>query len=143
MIEQLLTQRPQQVRIVYRHLPLRSIHSFAEPAALAVECAAGQGSFASFHATLFANQDSLGSIPWPELAQRARVRDLRQFEHCLGTRASAGRVSADLEAAAVLGLRSTPSIIVDGLLLASIPRTLDALTRTMGGSSATASERIP
>ena len=38
-----------QVKMLWRHFPLASIHQFAEPASLAVECAGEQGKFWEYH----------------------------------------------------------------------------------------------
>lgn len=57
--QQVLDEYGDQVRIVYRHFPLDSIHPKARPAALASECVAelgGNDSFWAFADAIFANQ---------------------------------------------------------------------------------------
>jgi len=59
-----LEKYPDQVRLVYRHFPLVTIHKYAQVAALTSEVAAEQNKFWEFHDLVFENQaewSSLGS----------------------------------------------------------------------------------
>ena len=49
-----------EVKFVYRHFPLRSIHEDAQKAAEASECAGEQGKFWEYHDIIFQRQDLLG-----------------------------------------------------------------------------------
>jgi protein-disulfide isomerase len=57
----LLMRHPRDVRIVFRHFPLR-IHRLAIQAAKAAECASDQGRFQSMSDALYAHQDSVGIV---------------------------------------------------------------------------------
>jgi protein-disulfide isomerase len=52
-VKQVLAKYPNDVRVVYRHFPLESIHQFAKGYAIASECAAQQGKFWEFADALF------------------------------------------------------------------------------------------
>ncbi|MGZ9163893.1 MAG: DsbA family protein, partial [Anaerolineales bacterium] len=54
--EPLLAAYPGQIRMVYRHLPLTSIHPEAFPAAEAVMCAGEQDAFWQYHKKLFSSE---------------------------------------------------------------------------------------
>ena len=48
-----------EVKFIYRHFPLRSIHQYAQKAAEASECASEQGKFWEYHDIIFERQNSL------------------------------------------------------------------------------------
>ena len=50
---------PKQVRLVFKHMPLRSIHADAQLASEAAAEAQAQGKFWEYHDLLFANQKKL------------------------------------------------------------------------------------
>ena len=60
-IEQVMKDYNGKVRLVYKHLPLISIHPHAQKAAEAAECAKAQGKFWEFHDKLFATQSDWSS----------------------------------------------------------------------------------
>ena len=59
VVEELLRRYPQEIRVVYRHLPLEHIHPRARAAAEASACADGQGRFWGFHDRIFEAPDAL------------------------------------------------------------------------------------
>ena len=62
-VNQLLVDFEGQIKFVYRHFPLTSIHSNAAPAARAAEAAGMQGKFLQMADLLFANQDVWAHMP--------------------------------------------------------------------------------
>jgi protein-disulfide isomerase len=107
---------PEQVRIVYRHLPLDRIHSRARAAAEASACADDQGSFWKYHDALFANNKALSNEDLRRYAADLEL-DLERFEQCLGEPSAKARVEADIAAAQAAGITSTPSFVVDGVVI--------------------------
>jgi protein-disulfide isomerase len=95
----------------YRHLPLSAIHPRALRAAVALACADEQRRFWAFHDVLFANQQALDEASLGAHAARANV-DLDQWRACMDDSLAAGRVAAEAEEAARLGLRGTPAFLV-------------------------------
>jgi protein-disulfide isomerase len=114
--------------IVYRNFPLPT-HVFAREAALASECAARQGRFREMHELLFDASDSFGLAGWRSFAERANVSDLASFEDCLRDPASGAAVDRDIDAGERLGVRGTPTILVNGYRYrgALTERSLDSL----------------
>ncbi|MBK5249226.1 MAG: Na+/H+ antiporter NhaA [Actinomycetales bacterium] len=99
------------LRYVFRHLPLPDVHPHAELAAAAAEAAAAQGSFWEMHDLLFARQDSL------ELADLAGYAgdlglDVERFLRDLDDSQSARRVRDDVASAEASGARGTPTFFV-------------------------------
>jgi protein-disulfide isomerase len=109
-----------EVAVLIRHLPL-TMHRKAYPAARAAECAAEQNAFVAFHDTLFSWADSLATLSFLSAGRAAGVRDLAKFKACTALEAPDMHVETDLAAAKSLGIRWTPAIVLNGVLLASTP----------------------
>jgi protein-disulfide isomerase len=107
---------PEEVRIVYRHLPLESIHPRARAAAEASACAADQGLFWEYHDRLFDNPQAFGDEDLREHARELGA-DGEVFDACLEKREHAARVDADIAAAVELGITGTPAFVINGILL--------------------------
>ena len=111
--QSLLNEYPGQIRLVYRHLPLTSIHPDAFPAAEAAMCAGEQNSYWPYHEMLFSNTE-LGSSIYTRYAQELGL-DLNSFETCVAERKYEENVQSDLDFALGLGVRSTPTFFINGL----------------------------
>src|SRR5581483_7845804 len=59
VVRELLGEFGDDLRYVWRHLPLNDVHSSAQIAAEAAEAAAAQGAFWEMHDRLLAHQDEL------------------------------------------------------------------------------------
>lgn len=117
-----------RLAFIYRHYPLSS-HSSAYEAAIAAECAGQQASFWPYHRLLYADSGWIGEstrLALTELAKQAGVSDLTEFIRCLDDNSNAIRaVAADQTAAQRLGVRGTPTFLVNGALYVGA---LDSLT---------------
>ncbi len=102
----------EQVRLVFRHYPLRSIHPRAQKASEAALCAGDQGSFWEFHDALWADED----LSPDTLEQHARLigLDTDEFDACLNSGRHYEQVQADLEAAMGFGQTGTPAVFSNG-----------------------------
>jgi len=109
----LLAAYPGKIRLVYRHLPLTSIHPDAFPAAEAAMCAGEQNAFWQYHEKLFAG-DQLGSAAYTQYAQELGL-DMTTFEACINEHKYQQVVQADSDFAINLGVRSTPTFFINGL----------------------------
>jgi protein-disulfide isomerase len=125
---------PRDVALVYRYYPL-PYHTHAVAAARASLCAARQGRFEAFHDALFARQDSLGVVAWSRLADDAAVPDRAGFDRCMGDPGAPPEIERDLRAGTRLGVRGTPTLLVnDRLLDGAPPGTLEeAVERALRG----------
>jgi NhaA family Na+:H+ antiporter len=102
------------LRFVFRHLPLESVHPHARHAAEASEAAAAQGAFWEMHDALYAGR---GRLEDADLVSHARGLglDAERVGRELATGEHAGRVERDAASAAALGLSSTPAFFVNGV----------------------------
>jgi protein-disulfide isomerase len=119
---------PDQVRVIYRHLPLISLHPNAEVAAEASVCAARQGKFWELHDAMFAEQNALAAADLKEKAKKLGIES-QSFAQCLDTGAAKPEVRADEQAADELGLGGTPASFINGRFLggAASPTDLSAI----------------
>lgn len=99
------------VRWVWRHLPLETVHPHAKEAAQAYEAAALQGRFLEMARVMFANQDRLTT---DDLCQYARELDLDmdRFAEDLRSPAVLRRVEDDQLDAELMDLHSTPTFFI-------------------------------
>lgn len=102
-----------QLRVVFRHFPLATIHPFAELAAQAAEAAGEQGKFWEMHDILFENQEALAPENLIEYAQ-ALALDLADFEEALRSGRHVPRVKEDFISGVRSGVNGTPAFFVNG-----------------------------
>lgn len=127
MLARLVDAYPEDVQIVYRHLPLTSIHDNAQKSAEAAEAAGAQGAFWEYHDALFETQQDWSSLDPPaardffiDLAAELEL-DTDQFAADLDSDVYAEYVTNLQEEAFNLGISSTPSIIINGQLVGQVP----------------------
>ena len=101
------------VRYVWRHLPLTDVHPHAQLAAEAAEAAGRQGRFWEMHDLLLAHQDALE--PRHLLATPTELGlDIERFHDDVHRHVSRSRIAADVESAAASGVVGTPTFFVNG-----------------------------
>ena len=115
---------PQKVKVAYKNFPVRS-HKYAETAARAALAADKQGKFWPFHDKLFENYNRLNDEKVREIAKELKL-DLAQFEKDWKDPAIAATVQADLTEGNRIGVRSVPTVFVNGKQVKR--RTLDGIS---------------
>jgi Na+/H+ antiporter NhaA len=113
MIRELLTTCEDELRYVFRHLPLSDVHPRAQMAAEAAEAASSQGAFWEMHDLLFANQENLTPLHLRRYAESLGL-DVERFSEELRRRRYKQRVQADVASADASGVSGTPSFFVNG-----------------------------
>jgi protein-disulfide isomerase len=113
VIRQLLAQFGDELRYVFRHLPLIDVHEHAQLAAEAAEAAGAQGRFWEMHDLLFAHQDALGLDDLDGYAAELGL-DVEHFSRELRSRRHAQRVARDVESADQSGVAGTPTFFING-----------------------------
>ena len=114
-IDQVREHFGDELRYVWRHLPLERVHPRAFDAARASEAAARQGKFWEMARTMFAHPDDL---EWSDIYRYAVTVgcDIEQFAKDVRVHASKvmHRVQDDAQDAEVMDLNSTPTFFVNG-----------------------------
>lgn len=127
-----------KVRWIFRHFPLRSIHTHAQAAAEASECAADQGKFWEYHDLLFQHQSDLTKADLKSYAGQLGL-DQETFDACLDSGAKAARVQIDVDSGQASGIPGTPTFLINGKVSAgnqsasSFAKLLDAALTEVGG----------
>jgi len=103
-----------QLRLVFRHFPLTSIHPHAEAAALAAEAAAVQDKFWEMHDILFEHQEALEDADLLKYAESLDL-DAAKFSRSLRSREFLARVKGDILSGVRSGVNGTPTFFIDGV----------------------------
>lgn len=110
-----------KVRWIFINLPIVQLHPNAGAAAELAMCAAAQGKFWPMHDILYRQQDTWAPLNEPEQYLLTLVDSLRiprdSILPCLRDARMRPLVQRDLNAAQRIGARSTPSFLVEGLLI--------------------------
>jgi protein-disulfide isomerase len=112
VIERLLTEYGDRVRLVVRDFPL-SMHPEARKAAEAAEAAREQGKYWDFVALLFRNQSALKPEQLKQYAQVLGL-DRAKFDAALDTGKYADKVDRDMIDGQRFGISGTPTFFVNG-----------------------------
>jgi protein-disulfide isomerase len=113
IVKELQSELGDDLRVVFRHMPLSNVHPHAELAAEAAEAAGLQGKFWEMHDVLFENQRDLAAKSLLRYAQEAGA-DASQVEAALTQGTTRKRVSDDIESAIRSGVNGTPTFFVNG-----------------------------
>jgi protein-disulfide isomerase len=98
-----------RLRVVFRHLPL-PIHDSAIPAAISAECARQQGMFWEMHDRIFAEPTRMSETTFTKYATELKT-DVDKWLACR-TEDGRRRVQADEDRAGLLGVNSTPTLML-------------------------------
>lgn len=105
-----------KVKFIYRHFPLRSIHTNAQKAAEASECASEQGKFWEYHDLIFQRQNLMSEESFKSWAKELGLNS-EKFNSCLGSGKYAPRIDVDYNEGIALGINGTPATFVNGKLI--------------------------
>lgn len=110
-----------KVRLEFNHFPLQQHAPGSFMTALAAECAADQNLFWPYHDKAFQviSVEQQRGATFEKLTEFARTAGLNttEFQACMTAQRHQPAINAALAQAGQLGLRFTPSVIVDGQLL--------------------------
>ncbi|MGR6915869.1 Na+/H+ antiporter NhaA [[Actinomadura] parvosata] len=123
ILEEVLRKNP-DVRLVFRHFPLRTLHPRANAAAIVAEAAADRGRFWEMHDILYDNQRFLTDADLEHYAAELDVdpwSDVSRHAARIGVDETSGRDS---------GVRGTPTLFVNGVRYEG-GHDLDSITRAV------------
>jgi Na+/H+ antiporter NhaA len=113
VIRELLDSFGDDLRYVWRHLPLNDVHEHAQMAAEAAEAAAAQGKFWEMHDKLLDHQGELTPDDLGRYAKEIGL-DMDRFWDDLHDRRHAQRVAEDVASADASGVVGTPTFFING-----------------------------
>jgi len=100
------------VRLIYKDFPL-PMHALAMPAHEAARCAGDQGRYWAYHDILFDRQPRFERDALVGYAVDLNL-DRERFERCLDGHTYRAAVEADFAEGRELGVRSTPTFLING-----------------------------
>jgi protein-disulfide isomerase len=112
VLEQVLENNPQNVKVVFKNFPLNS-HKFAMKAAAAALAAESRGKFWEFHDLLFQNYNQLNDERIRSIALGLGF-DVQEFELKMNDPRILSRIRQDISDGSQAGVRGTPTIFVNG-----------------------------
>ncbi len=121
MLAQLQKDYPEDVRVVYRHFPLASIHDKALLASQASEAAGLQGKFWEMHDFLFGNFNAWAGLPAEQFPTWLKENvtdlglDMAQFESDLTSEPIVAIAQNAWEEGQALGLGGTPFLAINNI----------------------------
>jgi len=114
ILDSLRALLPDQVKVVFHPFPLYGHHLTIERA-IAAECADQQGRFEEMVRVLYGRMETIGEIPWANLANEAGIPDYGAFEECTNQSFRAfPRILASRNLGDSLGVPGTPTLFVNG-----------------------------
>lgn len=114
VVEEVRAKMGTNLRFVFRHFPLTTVHPYAFGAAEAAEAASAQGQFWPMHDLLFDDQQRLALASLVARAEALRL-DVEQFESDLAGHVHAARVEEDFVSGVHSGVPGTPTFFVNGV----------------------------
>jgi protein-disulfide isomerase len=115
-LNELLAKYPNDVRLVYKHMPLDQLHPQARRAAEASWCAQQQGKFWEFHDQLYAGGPDGTDANLAAVAARVGL-DAAKFQQCMASGEAAAEVQRHVAEGNRFGVSGTPGFFVNGRFL--------------------------
>jgi diadenylate cyclase len=144
MLKELQERVGAQVRFVFRHFPLDSVHPRARRAAQAAEAAASQGRFWEIHDLLYERQGEVGEEDLMRYAAELGL-DVGRFEEDLANDNHAWHIEEDRLGGDRAGVGGTPALFLNGVryaghldldgLLTTVEEAASSSGATHGGGS--------
>jgi Na+/H+ antiporter NhaA len=114
VIRELLDAFGDDLRYVWRSLPLNDVHAHAQMAAEAAEAAGAQGAFWEMHDKLLDHQDALTPLDLGRYAEQLGL-DVDRFWDEIRDRSHDARVAEDVASADASGVAGTPTFFINGI----------------------------
>lgn len=142
LIDQVVTQNPNDVKMVYRHFPLLSLHPYAQIAAQASEAAYQEGKFWEMYDKLFVNQTTWEKAASADEAKQIFIGyaeelgiDKTSFTEKIDSSSVKDAVNKDVSYATQIGVNATPTLFVNGKQvpaseLGQLPQLVDSIIKS-------------
>ena len=135
VVQQLLAEYPNQLQVIFRHLPLFMVHDKAFIAAQALEAVALQDESAYFalQETLFSTQDEWSALSPEEFSAHLRELiptlgiDPTKFDEDMMNQETIQNLFTELDANIAAGIASTPFLVLNGQPYTTPSRDLSTL----------------
>lgn len=138
VVKKLNEEYGENIKIVYRHYPLRQIHLNAAQAAQAAEAAGRQGKFWQMHDLLFENQDKWSDKDSPkdtflEYAKALNL-DTNKFLKDFDSKEVKDKIESDYQSGVAAGVNATPTFFLNSVKLDN-PRSYEELKKIIDSAN--------
>jgi len=113
VIRTLIAKYANDIKFVYRHFPVPSLHINAIAAAEASMCANEQGKFLAYHDRLFQNQERLDYDNLKRYARQIGINGA-DFDKCVDDRRYKKFIEEDMADGINIGVSGTPTWFING-----------------------------
>jgi protein-disulfide isomerase len=114
IVQELLRERPDVVRFVFRHFPLTNVHPFAEVAAETAEAAGARQRFWQMHDWLFEHQDQFDPVHLAAGVEEVGL-PVDEVIQEVNDHIYLDRIRRDFVSGARSGVNGTPTFFINGL----------------------------
>ncbi len=113
ILEELIKEYGDKVKLVVRDFPLTQLHANALKAAEAAEAAREQGKYWEYAELLFKNQDKLEIENLVAYAGQIGL-DVKKFQDALASGKNTGKIQRDVAEGLRIGISGTPAVFING-----------------------------
>jgi protein-disulfide isomerase len=110
-----MNKYPEDVKFYFKNFPL-NIHKYAKKASIAALAAYRQDKFEAFHNKLFENYRALNDKKFREIAEELGL-NMEAFDKDIQSASVKNLVNRDMMEGQRIGVRSTPTVFINGKLL--------------------------
>lgn len=116
IVNEVLQKYPSDVKLLFKHFPISSIHPFALDAALAAEAAGQQGKYYEMHNLLYERQDEWTKDPKAKFEEYAKEigLDIDKFNEDIDRSDLKQKIDGQRVEGIDAGVNSTPSFFING-----------------------------
>lgn len=129
IVSQIAEEFSSDLKVVYRHFPIRSIHRHAQIAAQAAQAAADQGYFWEYSKLLYEKQDEWTKARDPRGLFKEYANELtmnvEQFDSYMNSDEAKKKVNADYDSGVAAGVDSTPTFFINGQKVVPNPQGIE------------------
>lgn len=122
IVKKLVTNYPNDLKLVYRHFPLITIHVNADYAAGAAEAAGNQGKFWEMHDLLFEKQLEWETSTDPKIFSDYAATlglDVEKFAADIASSVTRKKINESYRSGIQSGVQGTPTFFLDGKMITS------------------------
>lgn len=129
LLDEVVEKYPKTVKVVFKHFPLRS-HKFSRKASISSMAAEKQGKFWDFHDAVFFHSNELSDGKISQIAQDVGL-DMQKYQKDLNDPGTAALVDKDAREGLKIGVRSTPTVFINGRKLSKADRSIEGFSEAV------------
>lgn len=131
ILKELMTKYPNDVKVVWKGLPVTTFPFNSRPAHLAAFCAHEQGLFESFQSFAFANSENLSPTIVNAIVEQLPNVQKNAFTTCLNSGKAETYVTQTEDVARSLGIQSVPTFFINNIQI-NPPQSVEGWATSLG-----------